>query len=410
MIADYFTFSINGIRQRKMRSWLTMLGIFIGIAAVVSLISIGQGLQDFISDQFEMLGSDKIIIETKTMGPPGSVTTKSLLLTSKDLKVIEDVKGVKWAMGYLIKTGQATVGDQSEIGFAIGVNPEELGIMLETQPFDILEGRSLKKGDKFKAVVGYNHIYDKDGEESTIWKDGLRLRDTITIEGYEFKIIGVFEKSGNPYDDGAIYIPKETLREILEVGDEESQILVKTADGFDPEQVAERISEDLRDSRNEKEDQETFSVKTSEQLLDSFSSIFTVISAVLVGIAAISLLVGGVGIMNTMYTSVLERTKDIGTMKAIGAKNSDVLLIFLIESGSLGLVGGAIGVILGIGIAKLVEFIAQQALGSNMLGASISIELIIGALLFSFFVGAASGVLPARQASKLNPVDALRYE
>lgn len=410
MIADYFTFSINGIRQRKMRSWLTMLGIFIGIAAVVSLISIGQGLQDFISDQFEMLGSDKVIIESETMGPPGSVTTKSLLLTSKDLKVVEGTRGVKWAMGYLIKTGQATVGDQSEIGFAIGINPEELGTMLETQSFGILEGRSLKKGDNFKAVVGYNHIYNKDGGESAIWNDGLMLRDTIIIEGHEFKIIGVFEKSGNPYDDGAIYIPKEILRDILDVGDEESQILVKTAEGFDPEDVAERIRGELRDSRNEKEDQETFSVKTSEQLLESFSSIFTVISAVLIGIAAISLLVGGVGIMNTMYTSVLERTKDIGTMKAIGAKNSDVLLIFLIESGSLGLVGGAIGVILGIGIAKLVEFIAQQTLGSNMLGASISIELIIGALLFSFFVGAASGVLPARQASKLKPVDALRYE
>ncbi len=410
MIADYFTFAINGIRQRKMRSWLTMLGIFIGIAAVVSLISIGQGLQDFISDQFEMLGSDKIIIEPKTMGPPGSVTTKSLLLTSKDLQVIEDTKGVKWAMGYLVKTGQATVGDQSEIGFAIGVNPNELDTMLETQPFDVLEGRSLKKGDKFKAVVGYSHIYDKDGEESAIWDDGLRIRDTIIIEGHEFKIIGVFEKSGNPYDDGSIYVPKETLREILNVGDEESQILVKTEEGFDPENVAERIKDELRDSRNEKEDQETFNVQTSEQLLDSFSSIFSVISAVLVGIAAISLLVGGVGIMNTMYTSVLERTKDIGTMKAIGAKNSDVLLIFLIESGSLGLVGGAIGVILGVGIAKLVEFIAQQALGSNMLGASVTIPLIIGALLFSFLVGAASGVLPARQASKLKPVDALRYE
>ena len=120
-----------------MRSWLTMLGIFIGIAAVVSLISIGQGLQDFISDQFEMLGSDKIIIEPNTMGPPGSVTTKSLLLTSKDLQTVEDTKGVKWAMGYLVKTGQATVGEQSEIGFAIGVIPEELDIMLETQPFDV---------------------------------------------------------------------------------------------------------------------------------------------------------------------------------------------------------------------------------------------------------------------------------
>lgn len=404
MILDYFFFAINGLRQRKLRSWLTMLGIFIGIAAVVSLISIGQGMQDFISEQFELLGSDKIIIEPNIMGPPGSVTSKSLILTSKDLKVVEDTKGVDWAIGYIMKTGQAKVKDQLEIGFAIGVDPDELQLILDAQPFDLEEGRLFKDSDKFKAIVGNSHIY------GDIWDHEIEVGDKIEIEDQEFKIIGVFEKSGNPYDDGAIYVPKETLKELLEVEDEESQIFAKTETGYDPAEVAEEVKENLRKHRNEKEDQETFNVQTADQLLDSFSSIFSVVTAVLVGIAAISLLVGGVGIMNTMYTSVLERTKDIGTMKAIGAKNSDVLLIFLIESGFLGLVGGAIGVIIGIGIAKGVEIIAQQALGTDMLGASITAPLILGALAFSFVVGAASGVLPARQAAGLKPVDALRYE
>ena len=129
-----------------------------------------------------------------------------------------------------------------------------------------------------------------------------------------------------------------------------------------------------------------------------------------VGIALISLLVGGIGIMNTMYTSVLERTREIGVMKAIGAKNSDVLGMFLIESGLLGLVGGAIGVIIGMSISKLVEIGANSAFGPGTIVAVFPPYLIIGALAFSFIVGALSGVLPARRASKLKPVDALRSE
>ncbi len=404
MISDYFFFAINGIRQRKLRSWLTMFGIFIGIAAVVSLISIGQGLQVFISEQFELLGSDKIIVEPKTLGPPGSVTSESLIITKQDLQDIEDIRGVEWAIGYLMKTTPISFKEQTEVGFTIGVVPDELETILQSQPYGLEDGQLLKSGDKYKAIVGNNFVY------GDVFEEPVELRDSIEIEGYDFKVIGVFEKSGNPYDDGAVYVPQDTLREILNAPNEESQILVKVQEGYDVNEVADRIRTELRKSRGEKEGQETFNVNTSEQLLNSFSSIFSVVTAVLVGIAAISLLVGGIGIMNTMYTSVLERTKDIGTMKAIGAKNSDVLLIFLIESGFLGLVGGAIGVVLGIGIAKLVEVIAQQALGSNLLQASVTLPIVLGALLFSFLTGAASGVLPARQAAGLNPVDALRYE
>jgi len=137
---------------------------------------------------------------------------------------------------------------------------------------------------------------------------------------------------------------------VLDVPKEESAIYVKTAVGFEPEDVAEDIERKLRKFRSEKEGEETFNVQTSEQLLESFSTIFNVVQAVLIGIAAISLIVGGIGIMNTMYTAVIERTKEIGTMKAVGARNSDILLIFLFEAGLLGLVGGAIGIAIGFGL------------------------------------------------------------
>ncbi len=399
---DYFSLALNNLKRRRLRSWLTMIGIFIGIAAVVSLISLGQGLQDYISGEFEKLGADKIIIQPKGMGPPGTAGP-SLILTSDDLKVIENVRGVEWASGYLAKQGQAEFKGELNVGYAYGVNPEDMDNLLALGELEV-EGRIFKKGEKFKVVVGHNHVY------GNIWEKKVEVGSTIEIEGYDFKVVGVIEKVGNPMDDGVFYIPKETLKEILNIEDEESQILVKTAEGFDPENVAETIKRKLRQARDEKEDQETFSVQTSGQLLESFQSIFAVVQGVLVGIAAISLLVGGIGIMNTMYTSVVERTREIGTMKAVGARNSDILLLFLIESGLLGLIGGAIGVGIGMGLAKGAELIATQALGVNLLQASTNPLIYAGALLFSFVVGAASGVLPAMQASKLKPADALRYE
>ena len=218
------------------------------------------------------------------------------------------------------------------------------------------------------------------------------------------------EKTGDPGNDAAVYIPKDVFREIFNTPNEESTIMVNIAKGFDPEEVAKDIERKLRKFRDEKEGEETFSVQTSEQLLESFSNIFGIVQAVLVGIAAISLLVGGIGIMNTMYTAVLERTKEIGTMKAVGARNSDILLIFLFESGLLGLVGGGIGIMIGVGLGKSAEYIATMALGTDLLQAYFPWYLILGALMFSFCIGALSGIFPAMQAAKLKPADALRYE
>ena len=403
MLKDFFVLGLNNLKRRRLRSWLTMIGIFIGIAAVVALISLGQGLQDYISEEFEKLGADKIVIMPKGMGPPGTAGP-SLILTSKDLKVIENVRGVKWAMGFLIKQGQAFYKGEAGIGFATGITPKDMELLKEIQSLELLEGRTLKEGDKYKVALGYNHIY------GDVWERSMQIGSTIEIEGHDFKVVGVYKKIGNPIDDGIIYMPKEILREILDVEDEESQIMVKTAAGFEPEDVAERIERKLRQFRDEKEGQETFNVQTSEQLLETFQSIFAVVQGVLVGIAAISLLVGGVGIMNTMYTSVLERTKEIGTMKAIGARNSHILTLFLLESGLLGLVGGLIGVGIGIGLAKGAEYIAGVYIGSPMLQASMDPVIIFGALAFSFIVGTLSGILPAMQASKLKPADALRFE
>ncbi|MEK6913687.1 MAG: ABC transporter permease [Nanoarchaeota archaeon] len=402
---DHFFLAFSNLRRRKLRSWLTMIGIFIGIAAVVGLISLGQGLQASINQQFEQLGKDKIIIQSKTLGPPGSASSEKLILTTKDLDVIKSVRGVEEAVGILMKTSVLNFKEETKITFAIGINPEDVSIFSDMQTFKVIDGRDLKKGDGFKAVVGHNNAVD-----GKIWKKGVEIGSTIQIDGNEFKVVGILDKTGDPYNDAGIYVPKNTLKKVLNIEDEESEIIAKAQEGFNPEDIADTIKRKLRQNRDEKENQETFSVQTSEQLLTTFSNIFGMVQAVLVGIAGISLLVGGIGIMNTMYTSVLERTKEIGTMKAIGAKNSDILQIFLFESGLLGLVGGTIGVVLGIGLGKSVEYIATIALDTNLVQASITLPLVFGALGFSFFIGSISGIFPAFQAAKLKPADALRYE
>ena len=164
----------------------------------------------------------------------------------------------------------------------------------------------------------------------------------------------------------------------------------------------------MRRDRGQKEGEEDFSVQTTEQLMESYSSILDIVQYVLVGIAAISLLVGGVGITNTMYTAVLQRRKEIGIMKAIGAKNSDILILFLLESGFLGLAGGIIGIIIGVSMSKGVEIISQEYMGQMALQVTFPFSLIFGAMAFSYIVGSLAGILPAMQAAKMHPVDALR--
>ena len=405
MFKDYFLLGLNNITRRKLRSWLTLLGIFIGIAAVVALISVGQGMRESINQQFEQFGIDKISIQPGAvqMGAPGTSVTGAKL-SERDLSLIKNVDGVQVATGYFFRMAKLKYKDKISYEFVngIGLDDESKRLAEESQSYKIARGRNIEQGDKYDVVIGYaianGDVFDKE----------IDVRDTINIQDKEFRVVGILEKIGNRYDDGSIVIPIDTAREIFNTYDEYSMIVAKVEDYSDIDAVAERIKKVLRKDRNLEKGEEDFSVQTSEQLIQSFNNILNIIQLVFVSIAAISLVVGGIGIMNTMYTSVLERTKEIGIMKAVGAKNSHILSLFLIESGLLGLIGGVIGIAFGIGLSKGVEIIASQAVG-GLLKASFPLELIFGALAFSFLIGCISGVLPALQASRLKPVDALRY-
>lgn len=401
MIKDFFKFAIVSIRHRKLRSWLTIIGIVIGVAAVVSLISIGQGMQSAISEQFERLGTNKLMIM------PGGGLMESMTtigLTKDDLDVVRRTPGVDLAAEMLYQSIKVKFGGETKTGMVIGLPTDDTTKIIEDmQGFEPEKGRNLGKNAMYEANVGYI-VWNDD-----FFKKPVNLRNKLEIGGKDFQVVGLMKKIGNRMDDSQIYIPMESAREVFNESTGISAIYLQVKSGYNVSTVAENIKRELRKSRDEKKGEETFQVQTTEQLMASFNTIFGIIQAILVGIASIALLVGGVGIMNTMYTSVIERTRQIGVMKATGAKNSHVLLIFLIESGLLGLIGGIIGVIMGLGMAKGAEYYAQFA-GYSMVKAAITPTLIAGGLLFSFGLGAIAGILPARQASKLKPADALRYE
>ena len=404
-LKDYFSLAVTGMAKRKLRSWLTMLGIFVGIAAVVGLVSISQGLRGAIADEFSTVGSDRVILQPGSafFGPPGSSSGLSKV-TQQDIDLVKKIRGVNEVAGFVFKTTRFEFNDKTKFVLGIGI-PADDSINVFGSRFEVSEGRQFRSGEKSVAIVGNSYSTDE-----TILGKPVKIGDKVLVEGEEFKVVGIRRKLGDPTNDVSVVVPIEAAWDLYGNKDEYSMVTAAVETGFSPSEVAARVKEDIRKDRNQEEGNEDFQVQTSEELFSSVSSVLDIVQVVIIGIAAISLVVGSIGVMNTMYTAVLERTKEIGILKAIGAKNTDVMLLFLIESGLYGFIGGFIGIIFGLGMGKTVEFAASRFLGSELLRASTSPYLIFGALAFSFVLGCMSGVAPARQAARLSPVKALRYE
>ena len=404
LILEYLELVVNSLRKRYLRTTLTMIGIFIGIAAVVALVSLSEGLKLAVQEQFEALGADKLIISYRGDVVPG-LSASSGGLTLKDYKFIKRLKQVENTIYWYFDSAKVVFKDQTLFLPVIAYpTDDKQELFNEMWYFDIKTGRTLKKNDKYKINTGIAFFEDK------VFLDNLKIRDKLTINGLDFKIVGYYERVGNSQDDKNIFIEEATFKELFNVDEQVSIMVAKVRPSLKPSAVANIIEKKLREFRGLKEGQEDFVIQSSEEFMKAVSDILNIIQIVLVGIAGISLFVGGIGIMNTMYTAVTERTKEVGIMKAIGARNEDIFLMFLIESGLLGFSGGLIGILIGMGFAKLVEYFALSILKTNLLSPQFSGFLILGSLFFASFIGAVSGTFPAMQASKLAPIEALRYE
>ncbi len=406
MKLEYIGYVLKHLRQRKLRSWLTVLGILIGFATVISLYAIGQGLQTSIQEQFEELGGNKIIVQERGFGA-GATVPQAVIFREGDVKTVSKTRGVERAVGYYVEGADLVSNDETQAHFIMGMptkNKEDLALAIETFTVKVAEGRNIEVGDTSSVVLGARYAIDND-----LFEKRINVRDRVLINGLKFKVVGIYETLGNPTDDSNIYVGQDAIENIFGIKDEFSFIMGRVQEGFDPATVALQVEDELRDFRDLDEGKEDFFVQTFEQLIQTFTDVLNVVKIVLILIALVSLIVGIVNIMNTMYTAVLERTPEIGLMKAVGATNKDIRDIFLIESGIIGFIGGAAGVIIGYALAQGMATIAAAA-GFTILRPFFPWWLMIGSLVTALLVGIFSGVLPAIQAAQLKPVEALRYE
>lgn len=405
MIKDYLIFALKSLSNRRLRSWLTMIGIFIGIAAVVSLIGLGEGLRIAVTSQFGFLGSDILSIQASGLnyaGPPGSGVTNRLKDTLVDK--ISKVNGVDIAINRYIKVTKVEFNRNQVIGYVTSVPGGDKRKTAEKMSnLQVQFGRALKDGDGRKVVVGNDFSKDK------MFLKPVNIGDRILINSTLYEVVGILKKRGSFLVDGAIFMNEDQLLNDFGKDGTVDAIAVKVKPDADINAVKESIENLMRKERKVKIGEEDFEVQTPQKILATLNSTLFAVQLFVYIIASVSLIVGGIGITNTMYTSVLERTREIGIMKSIGAKNSTIFLLFAIESGLLGMVGGLIGITLGTSLAYGFAYVGSVALGSELIQANISILLVIGALIFSFVLGLAAGIVPAYQASKMPPVDALRF-
>jgi len=392
-------YSLRNLKQRKGRSFLTLFSILIGIATIFIFISFGWGLYNYADELSSSSSADKILILPASAGGMGMDAT--LKLTEDDLKAVESASGVYEASPIYFLGGEAKFKDEQKYTFLISYDPQS-DLIMDVFGIDVVAGRALIKGDHKNVVLGYNYLID-----NTIFKKGLEVNDVLEINDIKMKVVGFFEPIGNPQDDSQMYITNDYFEELFP--NETYAEIVARVDVTNIDQVVENVEKKLRKERGLEEGKEDFFVQSFNDMLESFSSVLNIIIGFVILIALISVLVSAINTANTMITSVLERYKEIGVLKAIGARNSNIFGIFLFESSFLGFVAGILGVLLGWGFASLAGALLSN-LGWGFLSPYFSKELFIGCILFATLTGAISGVIPAIKASKINIVDALRYE
>lgn len=404
-IMESFRSALLSIYAHGLRSFLTTLGIVIGVASVIAVVSVTQGMSAFIGDTFASLGSNSLTIQSYT---PFEDQMKGIRarLTPDDLDLIEK-RGIGLAsvtpVLYANRTSQIKYGSQTAYSQIMGTTYAYQDV---AQAYTQV-GRFLADSDNTTrrriAVIGAKVRENLNLPENP-------LNEYVELGGEWFKIVGLLEEKGEVMgfsQDDIVLVPYNTMQSLQGNRTQtDISIQLSLSDSADVDEVTQQLTTLLRNAHGlSSSDDDDFVIQTAEQLMETFDTVINMVTIVIGGIVSISLLVGGIGIMNIMLVSVTERTREIGICKAIGAKRHHILLQFLIEALLLSLLGGLIGLAIGYGLGTL---IANSIPGFP--GASIPLWSVALALGFSGFVGVLFGILPAAKAANLDPIDALRYE
>jgi putative ABC transport system permease protein len=415
-MATCLKLALNMILHSKLRSWLTIIGIIIGVGAVVGIISLGDTMEASVQSRLASMDLASITItpgySQAQSHMPGSGhgnwgggrgTTTDAELTDHDIDALRGIKGIIYAAGEISGREDVSYNGQNASLPINGVDPQVWRYM---NSLDVESGRLLEPSDKFVAVIGSEVA-------SGIYKKDIGVNQVVTVNGKSVRIVGILKEEGGS-EDRQIYMPIDAAVNVITDAKKDvfDSIEVKAQSVDVVDTVVTEIENKLMTSRHiANEDDRDFSVMALKSMAETVTTMISSMTLFLGAIAAVSLLVGAVGIANTMFTSVLEKTKEIGTMKAIGAKNRDILMIFLFNSAMVGFVGGIFGVILGALVSSVFPMIGvTMTRGGSETSISLSPHLMIFGLSLAVLIGVISGVVPAYRASKLKPVDALRYE
>ena len=406
---DIFKQSLRNLQQQGLRSWLTVLGIVIGVASVIAIVSIGSGLQQSINSQTEGLAQRVGIVTPGSggfsFGPGGGgpqASEDDPVVDDIDLRVIQASQGVDVAYGEVNADADVSNGDLTAPLSVTGVNPRDWRDA--NTDVELAEGRYLTSSDRNSILIGWDIARD-------LYDENISINSPLTIDNQSFTVVGIISEDSDRQATSIIMTP-DPAREIaedLETG-EYSSIGFIVEEDSEVDQTVERVEDNLMDARSVTEDTQDFSVTSLGSQLEQITNITTTLNYFVAGIAAISLLVGAVGIANTMYMSVMERTKEIGTLKALGTTRREILELFITESALIGLVGGFIGVSLGFLLSGIIGLILSIVLTDIPASTYISPFLVIASLIFAIIMGVASGTFPALKAARLEPVEALRSE